>query len=133
MVVVDSSALVAILMQEDDANDLSHAIFTAEKAIMSAVTRLECTIVMVNKMGLGGDEVAEAAILALGIEIVDFDANQATAARNAHLNYGRGQKHPAKLNFGDCMAYALAKSRNLPLLFKGNDFSQTDILSALPT
>lgn len=131
MIVVDSSALVAILRLEDDAKALLAALVAAAGRVMSAVSVLETSLVLAGPKGKANVFAALDGFLAeAGIEAVVFDAEQADLARLAFLRFGKG-RHPAALNFGDCASYALAKSRNLPLLFKGRDFALTDVMPAL--
>jgi ribonuclease VapC len=131
VIAIDSSALVAILQSEPDALLFAEAIGAAEAIIVSAVSFFETSMVLADRVQ---DETAwrllDALIGRAKIEIVPFDAGQAAIARAAFLKYGKG-RHTAALNFGDCAAYALAKSRNIPLLYKGADFAKTDIVSAL--
>jgi ribonuclease VapC len=126
--VVDPSALAAILLQEDDAAIFAEAIAEAEPAVMSAVSYVELTIVALSR-GLRGRAELEATLADAAIEIIGVTVDQARLAADAYERYGRG-RHAAALNFGDCFAYALARSRNEPLLFKGTDFGRTDILRA---
>jgi ribonuclease VapC len=128
--IIDTSALVGILDQEPDAERLVRAIARASERILSAATLVETGIVMQTRRG---DEAARDLDLLLAkfdVEIVPVSAKQADIARKAFRRFGRG-RHPARLNFGDCFAYALAKDKSGPLLFKGNDFTQTDISAAL--
>ncbi|WP_371818687.1 type II toxin-antitoxin system VapC family toxin [Rhodomicrobium sp. Az07] len=132
MIAVDSSALVAILRLEPDAKALLGALVAARGRVISALNVLETSLVLAGREGDGSVFAPlDAFIAEAGIEIVSFDAGQAAAARAAFLRYGKG-RHPAALNFGDCAAYALARSRGVPLLFKGDDFAKTDIAAALP-
>lgn len=132
MIVADSSALIAILRREPEADDFLRAIAAAEGCLLSAVSLLEISMVLAATTG---DQESwtdlDALIARAGLEIVAHDAGLAAAARDAFLRYGKG-RHPAGLNFGDCASYALARTRGLPLLFKGEDFSRTDLVSALP-
>ena len=125
--VLDTSCLMAVALRESDHETYEALLSWATVLHLSAVSRVELQIVAHNK------EVAaevDALLDALKINIVVFDQGQSTLAIAAFTQYGKG-RHPAALNFGDCCAYALAKSMNLPLLYKGNDFAQTDIASAL--
>lgn len=124
--VVDTSALIAILLNEPDAEMLSAAIVAATPRIISAVSALETSIVIESKKGEAGLVLLDELLNIAQFEIVAFDEAQQRIARAAYRQYGKG-RHPAGLNFGDCCAYALAKVRNETLLFKGNDFNQTDI------
>ncbi|MFM7346692.1 MAG: type II toxin-antitoxin system VapC family toxin [Tagaea sp.] len=126
MIVVDSSALVAILFAEDDAGRYVEALERAPSAAISAASILETSIVVTRRVGPAGAAELDELIARFGIEIVPFDAAQAALARDAFLRYGKG-RHAAKLNFGDCMAYALAKTLDVPLLHKGADFAATDL------
>ena len=127
--IVDTSALVAILLDEPDAEKLSAAIAANTPRIISAVSALEASIVIESKKGEAGLALLDELLNLAQLEIVAFDDAQQQLARVAYRRYGKG-RHPAGLNFGDCCAYALAKVRNEALLFKGNDFNQTDITAA---
>ena len=129
MIVVDTSAIVAILREEAEGGNFTAIIGEAESCFFSAVSLFEASLVMV---GRGRPELAEGLdtlIRDLGIEIVPFDEELALASRAAFIRFGKG-RHPAGLNFGDCVSYALAHSRGLPLLYKGADFAKTDVISA---
>lgn len=134
MIAIDSSALVAIFKVEPDAEQLALRIQHDPKPIISAVSVLECSIVIRATRKLAPNQ-AEAWIdemLAKGrIDVWPATPEQLTIARAAHIKYGKGTGHPAQLNFGDCFAYALAKAMDVPLLYKGDDFARTDIASAL--
>ncbi|GBQ27362.1 PilT domain-containing protein [Gluconacetobacter sacchari DSM 12717] len=130
MIVIDTSTLVAILRREDEADEFLHLIAEADRCLLSAVSLLETSMVMAGRTGDEAtwrdlDDLIEVA----AIEIVPQDVEQARIARNAFLQFGKG-RHPAGLNFGDCASYALAVLHDVPLLFKGDDFSQSDILDA---
>ena len=128
---MDSSALIAIILDEPDSNDILRALGEASSLKISATTWVETHIVVDNlKLGRASQERLKEIFATLDIQIIAVDQNLAQDARDAHLVYGRGH-HPARLNFGDCFSYALAKRENEPLLFKGNDFSQTDVIPAL--
>lgn len=127
-IVVDSSALVAILTGEPEAAELLGRIATASSRAISSVTRLETRLVVEVGRGLSRDQL-EQMIVRWAIEIVPFDAQMSDLAFDAYARYGKG-RHPARLNMGDCAAYALAKARGWPLLYKGDDFAQTDIARA---
>lgn len=129
MIVVDTSALIAILREEANATEIAETLGTADRRLISAGTMLEAGLVTVHR----GDE-HERLMQLVGraqLEIVAIGEAEVHAGILAARRYGRGSKHPARLNFGDCFAYALAKTRNLPLLFKGDDFIHTDIEPAL--
>ena len=124
--IVDSSVFVAVLMAEPDADELSDVLETRSFAV-SAATLTESMIVL---RGKGGEEKVRALddMLreAAGL-IVPLDEGQARLASDAYRRYGRGSGHPARLNYGDCFSYALAITRDEPLLFKGDDFIHTDV------
>ena len=126
--VVDTSALVAILLNEPDGPLYFKRIASAQ-AVLSAVGKVETLMVMLSRAPDEGRERFDFTLERLGVGIVGIDDRLAEIAIAAFLHYGKG-RHPAKLNFGDCFSYALAKRLNVPLLFKGDDFSQTDIRSA---
>jgi ribonuclease VapC len=127
--VVDSSVLIAVLLLEPDAEQLLNQLIDADELYLSAVSLVESAMVIEYKKGKSGADKLDELLAELTPTIVEFDLQQAKLARMAWREYGKG-RHPAKLNFGDCCSYALAKYLNQSLLFKGNDFSQTDI--ALP-
>lgn len=126
MIVVDSSALLAIFLDEPEQQKFSIAILSSDEIIMSAPNFVETAIVIEARYGIGGTADLEFLTSKLNIKIVDFTQRQSAIAVKAFRNYGKG-KHPAGLNICDCYAYALAKDYDVPLLFKGNDFSKTDI------
>ena len=127
--ILDTSALVSILDQEAEADRLARAIAAASERMLSAANLVETGIVMQVRRGDEAARDLDLLLAKLKIEIIPVSGKQANLARKAFQHYGRG-RHPAKLNFGDCFAYALAKDSSAPLLFKGNDFSQTDIMIA---
>ena len=127
--IVDSSAIVAILMREPDAERFEIALDTASRAIMSAATYVELVNAIDRKVGSDLLALADDLLSVAKIELVPFTVEQARWARHARLTYGAG-RHPANLNFGDCFAYALAKATGEPLLYKGDDFSCTDVTTA---
>jgi ribonuclease VapC len=124
--IIDTSALLAILYQEEDAIYFAEAIAAAPVGQMSAANFLEAAI----NIDVHGDAEAsrqlDTFIRRAGIEIRSVTLEQAQIARQAYLDFGKG-RHPAGLNFGDCFAYALVRETGEPLLFKGNDFGKTDI------
>jgi ribonuclease VapC len=130
-VIVDSSALVAILRDEPDAAVYTAAIEDVSNCRISAATFLETAIVIDSGrnpiVSRRLDDLLREALI--GIEPVSEE--QARIARQAYRDYGRGSGHPARLNFGDCFAYALARATGEPLLFKGEEFRHTDIASAV--
>lgn len=130
--IVDSSALVAILRQEPDADRFAEALARSTRSILSAGTYLEVGIVADCSpdpvLGRRLDELLQA----LEIDIAPVTEQQAVVARRAYRDFGRGSGHPARLNYGNCFAYALAQTTGEPLLFKGDDFALTDLRPVLP-
>lgn len=127
--VIDTSALVAMISDEDEALLFEDLVLRAPVAVMSVASVLETTMVMYGKRADYDVAWLDDMILNLRIDVRNVDLNQGELARQAFLNYGKGRS-PAGLNFGDCFAYALAKARNDTLLFKGDDFIHTDIVPA---
>lgn len=128
--VIDTSALLAILQDEDDRSRFTAAIAEATERTISAATLLEAAIVVEARYGLQGGRQLDLLLERAGVAVVAVDEEQIGIAREAYRQFGKGQ-HPAGLNFGDCFAYALAQTRRQRLLFKGDDFAQTDIPSAI--
>ncbi|MBV8937524.1 MAG: type II toxin-antitoxin system VapC family toxin [Alphaproteobacteria bacterium] len=128
--VIDTSAVIAVLLNEANAPRITQAIETGSPRLFSAASLLEASIVIESRKGENGGRELDLLIYRADIEIVPLDQDQAEIARIAWRRFGKG-RHPAALNYGDCFAYALAKSRRLPLLYQGEDFSQTDIESVL--
>lgn len=124
--VVDTSALVAILTGEPEQADFIRAIDRADIRLLSAASWVEASIVIESHYGAAGLHHLDRLVARAEVEIVAVDAEQARIAREAFQRFGKG-RHPAALNFGDCFTYALSNARDEPLLFKGNDFSQTDV------
>jgi ribonuclease VapC len=127
MIVIDTSALMAILLEEPKADACASALEEADRLVISAGTFAEALIVA-SRRNIA--EELDTLIKKLGVEIVDVTPAYTRLIAEAYNEWGTGV-HPASLNFGDCFAYALAKSENCPLLYVGNDFSRTDIISAL--
>lgn len=123
--VVDTSAIVAIVMEEPEAADFIAALASARTRVLTSVNLLEAQIVLTFGKGMPAGT-AEDLVARENIEIIPFDEDLSNLAFDAYRRFGKG-RHPAKLNMGDCAAYALAKSRGWPLLYKGDDFAQTDI------
>jgi ribonuclease VapC len=124
--VIDTSAIVAIALNEPDAADLEERIADDPVRLISAATVLEATMVLETRLGDAGGREFDFWLLKVGAEIVPVDAEQIDAARRAWRRYGKG-RHAAALNYGDCFSYALALSRGETLLFKGEDFAKTDV------
>lgn len=128
--VVDSSALVAIVLDEPGAARLAEAMTDADDVRLSAGTYVESSIVLGHRHGEVGFRELERVLSRFGVRIEDVGARHARSVRDAFLRFGKG-RHPAALNFGDCFSYALAKERDEPLLFVGDDFARTDVRAAV--
>jgi ribonuclease VapC len=124
--VVDTSAIVAILSDEPERRAFIQAIVAAPVRLISAATLLEAGIVVEARRGEHAGRLLDLLLHRARFEIVAVDSEQVDIARAAFRRYGKG-RDPAGLNFGDCFSYALAKARGEPLLFKGNDFGRTDV------
>tara|TARA_R110002072_G_scaffold190482_6_gene347478 strand:+ start:233 stop:640 length:408 start_codon:yes stop_codon:yes gene_type:complete len=134
MIVVDTSALIAILFGEPEADELRGCIAGATARVMSAANFVELGTVIAGRSGPGNAQAVlacERLLAAADITIAPITADLARQALHARIRFGRGFSHRARLNFGDCFAYALAKSLYAPLLFIGDDFPHTDIRPAL--
>ena len=124
--VLDTSAILAILLEEPEAAQFVHLIGEDRVRLCSAVTFVEASIVLRNCKGERGQQKFDLFLRRAKVQIVAVDVKQAEVARDAYEKFGKG-KHPAGLNLGDCFSYAMARAANEPLLFKGGDFSKTDI------
>jgi ribonuclease VapC len=131
MIALDTSAIVAIALNEAEASDFSRVIAAGE-AIVGTPTLFESHVVLERRITKVSEEFVAAFLERPSIHPVTFNLEMYRFARLAFDRFGKGKKHPAKLNLGDCMAYAVAKFHDIPLLFKGDDFRHTDIRSALP-
>jgi ribonuclease VapC len=131
VIVVDASALLAILEGEPDAAKYAEALADADSPLISVATLIEAGIVMMNRHGPKAVAKLHALIQEAGIEVENVTPRHARIAIDAFALYGKGRQHKAGLNYGDCFVYALAKAMGLPLLFKGNDFPHTDLTPAL--
>lgn len=129
--IVDSSALLAIARGESEARLFVEAIYDAPISRISAATLLESTIVIDTRSDAVARRRFEDLIATMGIIVEPVTEEHARIGRAAYRDFGKGTGHPAQLNYGDCFAYALARITGEPLLFKGNDFSQTDIRPAI--
>ncbi len=129
--VIDTSALLAILQDEPERRTFNEAIEEAASRVMSVATFVEISIVIESRYGADGLRDLDDFLERAGIELAAVDVEQAKAARRAFSRFGKG-RHPAGLNYGDCFSYALASQRAEPLLFKGADFSQTDVPASVP-
>lgn len=129
--IVDASAVLAIVLNEEDASVFADAIVRADKASISAVNWLEAAIRVDRAGDASTSQAFDRFTAAEQIAVHPVTFAQARLAREAHLIYGKG-RHPARLNLGDCFAYALARESGRPLLYKGGDFALTDVEPALP-
>lgn len=129
--ILDTSAIVAILAGEEDAEHYALAIEQAPTLRVGLPTLLEASMVLTRWFGDAAEPALDAFVRESGAELVPFDLAQLRAAQDAYRRYGKG-RHVAGLNFGDCLSYALARVCDEPLLFKGEDFSHTDIAVADP-
>lgn len=129
MIIVDTSAVMAIALAEPDSDRFLTVVSDADEALISAPTVLELEIVLRGKVGTQGRPATQM-LQDLAITIAPFTLDHLAEAVSAFRRFGKG-RHPAALNFGDCFSYALAKAEGVPLLFKGDDFSKTDIVPAL--
>jgi ribonuclease VapC len=127
MIVVDSSAILAILEKESDATLYARAIREADSLVISAVNAHETAVVLRSRRGPEGEAMLWAFLAANEIAVAPFDESQARGASETFGRFGKGIHSKARLNLADCAAYALAKSLSAPLLFKGDDFVHTDI------
>jgi ribonuclease VapC len=130
--VIDTSALIALLLGEPETEKFVVGIAAASRRLVSAPSYVETAIVIGARSGPQGRDALDRLVACLGIEVVPFAWDQAALAVTAYRLYGKGSGHPAQLNFGDCFSYALAKLQGEPLLFKGNDFLHTDLVAAVP-
>lgn len=126
MIVIDTSAVLAILNDEPERRSFNEAIEKAARCLISASSFVETSIVLEARKGYEGVRDFDLFVASAGIKVTDVDAEQAEIARTAFRKFGKG-RHAANLNFGDCLSYALAKVYDAPLLFKGHDFSHTDV------
>jgi ribonuclease VapC len=129
-VIVDASAVLAILFDEAEKDRFRDLLLMTPDLSMSPVNYLEAAIRADDPRHPQKGPMLDEMLAGFGIEVTKIDADQAKRAREAYRTFGKGN-HRAKLNMGDCFAYALSKARNEPLLFKGNDFTQTDIEAAV--
>lgn len=125
--VIDTSALLAVLLAEPEAGALVGAMAADDVRLVGAPSLVEASAVMVARKGPQGGVVLDALLQRLGIDVVEMSAQAASLARTGYNRFGKGVGSPAVLNFGDCLAYGVARSLDQPLLFKGDDFSRTDV------
>src|SRR5688500_7099622 len=124
--VIDTSAVVAILRNERERRAFNEALEAADTRLMSVVSFVECSMVIETRLGPAGQRDLDLFLERADVDLAPVDEEQAKAARRAFTRYGKG-RHAAGLNLGDCFAYALARTLGEPLLFKGGDFSRTDV------
>ena len=129
--IIDTSALVAILRAEEDAREMAHAIERAESRRISAASYLEAAVVIDGSRDPVASRRFDELVSAADLIVEPVTHEQARIARDAYRDFGKGSGHKAGLNFGDCFAYALAKATGESLLFKGDDFGHTDIAPAI--
>ena len=132
MIVVDTSAIVAMAFAEPERDAFVRAIQQADKALISTVSVVEARMVVHGRRGQRAVVLVDDLLRLPAFEIVAPGLAEMDAAYSAFVAFGKGSGHPAGLNFGDVFSYALAKVRGLPLLYKGADFAQTDVVSAVP-
>ena len=131
MIAVDASAICAIAFNESDRDGFLVALRAADGALVSPVNKWEATVsIQIRRPDVLAERVVHDILTRAGVEVAEIGATEAGLAFEAWRNFGKGH-HPARLNLGDCFAYALAKSRGLPLLYKGDDFAKTDVRPAL--
>lgn len=128
-VVVDSSALVALVLEEDDAPRILGALLATDMRQISAFSFLETSLVVMSRKGPAGHAIFEALVERFRLDVVAMDREHAQVARQGWVRFGKG-RHPAGLNIGDCCSYALAYLSGFPLLCKGEDFQRTDLTLA---
>jgi len=128
--VLDTSALLAILLGEEESLRMVRAIAAAEERVVGTPTLVEASAVIQARKGPGGEVALDALLRRLRVEVVPLDETGATLARLAYGRFGKGIGDPAVLNYGDCLAYGVAMALRQPLLFKGDDFPATDVTVA---
>jgi ribonuclease VapC len=128
--IVDSSALLALVFDEPDAGRIEEAIAGADRLGIGAPTLTEVGIVLAHRLPEDSELLLARLVESLDLAVISFSPAHGRSARRAFLRFGRG-RHPAALSFGDCLTYAVAKLADEPLLFIGNDFAQTDLAAAL--
>ena len=128
--VIDSSALIAILLAEPEATRLVHAITADATRIIGAPMLVEAAAIMLVRKGPRGEIALDALLQRLGVEVVPMSVDAAALARSAYSRFGRGIGSPGVLSYADCLSYGVAAALGEPLLFKGDDFARTDISTA---
>ncbi len=130
MIVLDTSAIIAVLADEPERPEFVDAVASTDRCLISTATLVEIGIVVAVRFGPAGSHYLSKFLARAAVESRTLDAEQADAAVTAYQRFGKG-RHPVGLNFGDCFSYALAHTTGAPLLYKGNDFAQTDIPAAV--
>lgn len=125
--IIDTSALLAVLLAEPEADDLVASILADDSRMIGAPTIVEAAAVMRARKGPQGEIALDALLQRLGITVVEMSARAAVEARRAYARFGKGVGNPAVLNYGDCLSYGIALAFEEPLLYKGEDFQKTDI------
>jgi ribonuclease VapC len=129
-VVLDTSALLAILFAEPEAERMVAALAAADRRLVGVPTLVEAAAILLARKGAAGEIALDALRQRLGVEVVPMTPEAATLARGAYQRFGKGVGAPGVLNYGDCLAYGVAMAVGEPLLFKGDDFSRTDVVAA---
>ncbi|TAM98586.1 MAG: type II toxin-antitoxin system VapC family toxin [Rhizobiaceae bacterium] len=126
---VDSSAIVAIILNEPDAEQLLRRLMKAREPFTSVVTKVEASLALrrLGAKGISSGQMVSDFLKRLDVKVVAAEPSIFDSVMEAAARYGKGTGHPAKLNFGDCFSYAYAKQAGVPLLYKGNDFAKTDL------
>ena len=132
MIVIDTSAIVALVFGEPERDAIAQAVQQADRALISTVSAVEARMVVHGRRGQRAVVLLDDLLRMPVFELVPPGPAEMDAAYAAFVAFGKGSGHPAGLNFGDVFSYSLAKVRGLPLLYKGEDFAQTDIVSAMP-
>jgi ribonuclease VapC len=131
-IVVDTSAVYAILRAEPDSTLFKEALSRATELFISSLSVFECKTVLWRRLGIDSSAEVYEILRLWSVQVVPFNEDQLRIAYDCYRHYGRGSGHKAQLNYGDCAAYSLTRLLNAPLLFKGKDFIHTDIIAALP-
>jgi ribonuclease VapC len=129
--VIDSSVLIAILLNEPESDNFTNYLMSKAKSFIAAPTYLETCMVATFRIGTTGVDEIQNLMRQTRIEVVEFSVAAAHQSVQAFKKYGKGQGHQAQLNFGDCISYAISKTEFMPLLFKGDDFRLTDVDCAI--
>ena len=125
--VLDTSALLAILLAEPEAMAMVHAIALDDVRLVGVPTLVEASAVMVARKGPGGEVALDALLERINVRMIEMSVPAAKLARLAYTRFGKGVGDPAVLNYGDCLAYGVAMAERQPILFKGEDFGRTDV------